>query len=224
MRRVVLLLSLAACGCLATPLAHPLRANDGFAAETSATMGVFSGHARERADVGFSESSGFGSATLSGSLGYAHVFGEHLGAMAGVYAPAMYDEHNLSVFSSAATYSFFTYQIPLLSVGAGPELGYGGAATTMGFELGPWDGLTAGAYARWFWPFVPASNISDDHRSHDFGVRLRRGMVYAQYGFYSQMNGLFEFYMFGDVYRAHAYHLITLGLLFDASTIGSTHP
>ena len=208
-------------GCLATPLAHPLRASDGFTAEASGSLGLFAGNVRERTDTGENQSSGTASGVLSGSVGYAHVFGEHLGAQGGLFGPATLNEHNKSVLSSVSTYSFFTYQRALLSVGAGPEVGYGGFATTMGFELGPFGCAHLGAYARWFWPFVPAGNYTDNHRSHEFGVRARDGMVYLQYGFYQQMNGLNEIavFGFGPTYSAHAYHQLTIGVLLDASTV-----
>jgi hypothetical protein len=211
--------TLSLTGCIATPLAHPLRAHDGFTAEASGTVGLFAGDVREKTDTGYNESSGTGWGAVSGSIGYAHVFAERIGAMAGFYGPAGANEHNKSWLSSVAAYSFFTWQHPVLSVGIGPEVGYGGFATTMGFELGPFAGVHGGAYARWFWPFVPAGNYTDDHRSHEFGFRLRRGMLYGQYGFYQQVNGLNEFDVFGTTYSAHAYHQLTLGLLFDASTV-----
>jgi hypothetical protein len=215
-------LSLLAAGCLATPLAHPLRANDGITAEPQGTVGLFSEHKREANGTGgFNESSGTASGILSGSLGYAHAFGDEktFGLQGGIFGPARENVKNHSALSAIALYSFFSYQLPILSVGAGPELGYGGFSTTMGLELGPWRDLTLGAYARWFWPFVPAENITDDHRNHEGGFRLRWGLVYAQYAYYEQMNGLREFDIFGTTYSAHAYHQLTLGALFDSSTI-----
>lgn len=152
---------------------------------------------------------------LAGSVGYAHVFGDHIGVMGGVYGPATINLHNKSVLDAVSPYSFFTYQERMLSVGIGPEVGYGGFATTMGFELGPFGPIHAGAYARWFWPFVPAGNISDDHRSHEFGVRVRDGCVYLQYGFYQQMNALNELDVFGTTYSAHAYHQLTIGVIIS---------
>ncbi len=220
MRAVLLALSAVLPGCLATPLAHPLRANDGFTAEASGTFGLFSGHAREASGTGtFNESSGTGSGVVSGSLGYAHVVGDHFGMLGGLYGPATENQHNKSVLAYVAAYSFFTFQTPFVSVGAGPEIGYGGPSVTMGLELGPFSCVNVGAYARWFWPFVPAENITDDHRTHEFGVRVRSDILYFQYGYYQQMNGLREFDIFGTTYSAHAYHMFTIGALFDASTV-----
>lgn len=217
-----IVLAPALAGCLTVPLAHPLRATNGFTAEVQGTGALFSEHARERTDTGFNQSSGTGSATLGGSAGYSHVFADRFGVMGGLYGPAFENQKNHSAPAVAAAYSFFTYQLPLLSVGAGPEVGYGGTALTMGLELGPFAGtgaLHVGAYARWFWPFVQSGNATDDHRSHEFGARARLGLVYLQYAYNEQMAGLRELDVFGTTYSAHAYHQLTLGVLFDASTV-----
>jgi hypothetical protein len=173
------------------------------------------------------------------------VWNDSFGLQLGTYGPATENLKNHSIPAVVAFYSFLSFQTPILSVGGGPEIGYGGFSTTMAFELGPFSrdgrgarsaertesplggvggrspltGITVGAYARWFWPFVPAGNFTDDHRAHEFGIRLRRGMPYLQYGFNQQMNGLREFTFFGTELSAHAYHQLTIGALFDSSTL-----
>src|SRR5262249_27244163 len=147
------LLPCGALGC-AAPLLHPLRASNGPVFELASTMTVDAGRRGVCDDEGCRDTDDrrirLQSVEVSG--GYSRVFARRFGVMGGLSAPAAKGWD-----APLSAWSFFTVQNAFASAGAGPELGLGAAAVTIGGELQPWGDAVAqprfGAYGRWSWPF-----------------------------------------------------------------------
>lgn len=105
-----------------------------------------------------------------------------------------------------------------------PEVGFGGVSVLSGLEVQPlgirkWT-PALGIYGRGFFPFEPVHQAQGGRPiTIEFGGRARYGPFLFQYSYYQPTEGLLEqaLPIEGSTY-AEAYHILTLGMTFDAIT------
>lgn len=215
-----------AAGCF-TPLVHPLRATDGPLGELSLGAGPVAGRNGSCGNpMGCTDTPPDGSGMVTGnmfvpqfSLGWGHVLWDHVGLMGGVYFPSWENQKDADVWAGLAAWTFFTFQTDYFSYGLGPELGFGGAAMTVGGEVrsspGPWP-LALGAYARWFYPFTATHEEFDNRsRTSEWGVRFRVGPFYVQYARYMQAEGVMYWLLFETASYAQGLDNVSIGVSID---------
>jgi hypothetical protein len=220
---------LAACAsACATPLLHPLRANQGPYAEGAISYGS---HAGKRGSCdnyeGCVESQGGGGghiAIMQFGGGYSHVLYDHIGLMAGFHFPAWEDFKSDKPYGALGLTTFITAQNDYVSVGAGPELGVGGWAVTVGGEVQPWGKRIwfpcVGVYGRRFWPFSPTDEEFDNRvATWEAGGRIRSGPIVLGYEYYMQDEGAMYWTIFETASFAQGHHTFTLGLSIDMDTV-----
>lgn len=229
--RLLGLLSFLALTACAVPLNHPLRVADGWVAEAS--ISFQGGAGREGScdnfqgckDSGAGDFHTFGINLFQLSGGFGKVIDGWIGLMGGLYFPAWENLKEGDWYNTFGAWSFFTAQNDYLSIGIGPEIGGTGWALLAGGEIQPggshrwWPAL--GVYGRIFWPFRYTHEEYDNRtRTWELGVRLRVGMFFAQYTYYTQVNGV----MYWTIYETAAYaqgaHIFCFGAIMSAEAFG----
>jgi len=228
-RRLAPALPLLLCllGACAAPLGHPLRAETGPFVSLSANVAILddfpAGCTVEGGCEGQARSQVTGTPLLI-SGGYAHVLWDHLGLMVGAYFPAWGVQQSNEWYAGLAAYGFVTVQNDRASLGFGPEVGFGGAAFTVGGEVRPWGGArqwlpALGAYGRWFLPYAPEEeSLGGRSEATEAGLRLRVGPFYVQYALLTRARG-FVAWNWSDWGRT--LHLVALGVQADAEVFRS---
>ena len=228
-RRLIAVILLPVLFACATPLIHPLRvpssASDevakGVVAEAGMSfqvgLGRFGGCDNQEGCQDRDDNSPVFWNIIQFSVGYSHLLWDTLGLMAGLYFPAWENLKDGTWYNTLALWTFATVQNDYFSVGVGPEVGGSGWALTVGAELQPWgiqNWMPAlGVYGRVFWPFVyDHVEFDGKERTWEVGGRLRSGMVYLQYTYYTQVSGAMYWTVFETASYAQGMHIISLGI------------
>jgi hypothetical protein len=222
--------------CTITPVIHPLRASNGPFLDYAWALGALANKPVSQ-DCVDPMKGGEGTwvfTPIQLSAGYAHVFRESLGVMAGAYLPA-WRPGIVNAGSVVGGFTYLTLQNDHWALGLGPEFS-DGFAITAGAEAQPWgerDWLPAfGIHSRYFWPWKNnPHDVNGQSRSIELGARFRLGAVWIQYTYYRHLQGVLQVGEFAfesetpsDAYFGRDLHLISLGGNISPQTLALGWP
>lgn len=216
---------LCASACV-TPVVHPLRVSEGPWVTGSASMQFGAGRGGGCDNfTGCTEGEGgaFGIGLLQAAGGWGHLWSEHFGTLFGLTFPTHLNQKSDAWYSLVTPHAYFAFQTEWAAIGAGGEIGAGGASLIGGLDLRLFDvddvPVRLGVYGRRFWPFEeepsPFDGFDGRVKTLDVGVRLTAAFFFAQWSYYEVERGFVEYVVWETSGFSEALHIVSIGLVYD---------